>query len=196
MKIIIITGTPGCGKTTLSKKLKEVIDCVLISLNELVIEKNFIIEYEEKRETNIIDFEKLNSYILQYIEDAKTKIGCLIIEGHFADFLPNDLIDMVFILRCHPEILAKRLEKRNYKNKKIVENIQAEILGNCSNYIYQKKLSCPIFEIDVTGLSVDNLAKEIFNILEEKVNPNNYILGHIDWLNELFNEDRLSEFFD
>lgn len=102
---------------------------------------------------------------------------------------------MAFVLRCHPDILIKRLEKRDYKKEKIIENIQAEILGNCVNYIREKKMSCPIFEIDVSELSIENLIKIVLDILENKVDLNNYKLGNIDWLDEFFNEDRLNEFF-
>ena len=196
MKLIIITGSPGCGKTTLSKRLTNLLNCISISLNELVVSKKFIIDYEERRDTYIIDFDKLENYLFNYIEETKKKdIEYLIIEGHFADFLPNNLIDFVIILRCHPDVLLERLERRNYKREKILENIQAEILGNCSNYIVQKELSCPIFEFNTSEMDLEALIHLILRFLEGKEDLHKYFIGNIDWLNELFETDRLNEFF-
>ncbi|MBY8982576.1 MAG: AAA family ATPase, partial [Candidatus Lokiarchaeota archaeon] len=115
--------------------------------------------------------------------------------GHFADFLPNNLIDFVIILRCHPDVLLERLERRNYKREKILENIQAEILGNCSNYIVQKELSCPIFEFNTSEMDLEVLIQLILRFFEGKEDLHKYLIGNIDWLNELFETDRLNEFF-
>ena len=116
MKLLIITGTPGSGKTTISNKLNDLLNCKSISLNELVISKNFIINYDEERDTHTADFKILIPYVLSLIREIKKKNpDYLIIEGHFADIIPNNLIDIVFILKCHPDVLLKRLIKRNYK---------------------------------------------------------------------------------
>jgi len=60
--IIALTGTPGTGKTSVSKILQkkgfEVID-----LNKVASEKNFLIGRDKKRDSNIVDIKKLNLYI-------------------------------------------------------------------------------------------------------------------------------------
>ncbi len=197
MKIIIVTGTPGCGKTTISIELTNFIRSRVISLNDLVISKNFIIKYDNIRDTYITDFKKLIPYIENLINKIKSeKLEVLIIEGHFADIIPNNLIDIVIILRCHPDVLNNRLKRRAYSKEKIHENLQAEILGNCSNFIFEKKLICPIYEIDTSNMNLSDLTNLILNIIEKKEPIEKYKLGNIDWLNELFNKNRLDEFFD
>lgn len=197
MKIIVLSGTPGTGKTTVSKKISEIIDAEIISLNELVISKKLTLGYDKKRETYIVDFEKLSPYLLKKIEKLKKKsVNLLIIEGHFSDIVPNGIIDLAIILRCKPNILYKRLEKRGYKVNKIIENIQAEILGNCANFFIQKKINIPIFEIDTSFLDVENLSQIILELINNGKKLEKYVIGKIDWLEELSETNQLKKYFD
>ncbi len=196
MKIIIISGTPGTGKTSASRKISEMIDANSISLNELAISENFTLEYDKERDTNIVDFDKLIPYLAKHIDVLKKqKQKYLIIEGHFSDIIPNKFIDYSFVLRCDPQYLYNRLKERDYNKKKIIENIQAEILGNCANYLIQKQLKSPIYEIDTTHLTIDSVAIIIIDILVNNKNGEKFVIGKIDWLEKLASENRLSEYF-
>ena len=197
MKNIIISGTPGCGKTSVARKLSCLIEAEIISLNELAISDNFSFEFDKERDTYIVDFEIFLPFVLDKIKEIKNQnYKYLIIESHFSDIISNDYIDFAFILRCDPDELIKRLKEKNYDIKKIMENVQAEILGNCVNYFLQKKINSPLFEIDTTKLSAESVAKIIIGIIVEKKDVNNYYVGKVDWLEKLSQEDRLQEFFD
>jgi len=197
MKIIIISGTPGCGKTSVANKLSKFIDTKTISLNELAVSSDFSFDYDSERKTYIVDFQIFLPYIIKIIKKIKVNNPqFLIIESHFSDIIPNKYIDYVFILRCDPDELTKRLKKKNYDLNKITENVQSEILGNCVNYLVQKKIKSPIYEIDTTNLNIESVAKTINDIIFAKIDVENYYLGKIDWLEKLFQEDRLVGFFD
>ena len=197
MKNIIISGTPGSGKTSVAKEISYLINAKIISLNELAISDDFSFEYDNERKTYIVDFEIFLPYIIDRIEDIiQENPPYLIIESHFSDIIPEKFIDYVFILRCGPDELFKRLEKKKYDIKKINENIQAEILGNCANYFIQKRIKAPIFEVDTTNTNIEAVAKTIAEIVVENKNGENYKIGKVDWLQKLFEEDRLKEFFD
>ncbi len=197
MKNIIISGTPGCGKTSVAKELTNLLMAKMFSLNDLAISNNFSFEYDEERKTYLVDFEVFLPYVLKKIEEIKnTKLKYLIIEGHFSDIIPENYIDYAFILRCDPDVLYKRLEKKNYSQAKIIENIQAEILGNCANYFIQKQATFPLFEINTANLSINSIAKIILDIVLGNKDGNKYEIGKIDWLEKLFQENRLEEFFD
>jgi len=197
MKIIIISGTPGCGKTSVANKLSKFIDTKTISLNELAVSGDFSFDYDSERKTYIVDFQIFLPYVIKIIKKIKVNNPrFLIIESHFSDIIPNKYIDYVFILRCDPDELAKRLKKKNYDLNKITENVQSEILGNCVNYLVQKKIKSPIYEIDTTNLNIESVAKTINDIIFAKIDVENYYLGKIDWLEKLFQEDRLVGFFD
>ncbi|MFX1280638.1 MAG: adenylate kinase family protein [Promethearchaeota archaeon] len=197
MKTIIISGTPGCGKTSVAHELSNLILGKIISLNELAISENFSFDYDEDRKTVIVDFKIFLPNVLKKIKNLKKKNPHhIIIESHFSDVIPNKYIDYAFILRCNPDELINRLKKKNYNSKKIKENIQAEILGNCTNYFIEKNTKKPLFEIDTSNLSIEAVAKIIEEIINGKQEGKEYSIGKIDWLEKLYQEDRLKEFFD
>ena len=197
MKIIIISGTPGCGKTSVASEMSKLIESKIISLNEIAISGNFSFEYDQKRNTYIVDFEVFRPYILKTIKKLeKINPPFLILESHFSDIIPSNYMDFVFVLRCDPDELYNRLKNRKYSKEKIIENIQAEILGNCVNYFIQKNIQIPFFEIDTTGVSINAVANIIVDIVLGKNDGNEYNIGKIDWLGKLYQENRLNDFFD
>jgi adenylate kinase len=123
-------------------------------------------------------------------------VSYLLIESHFSDILPNRLIHYAIVLRCDPDELFKRLEKRGYKKEKIIENVQSEILGSCGNYFLNKRLKKPVLEVNTTGKSVENIAKIVVDLITERIDFNYYKIGKIDWLEKLNFENRLKEYFN
>jgi adenylate kinase len=199
MKIIILSGTPGTGKTSVSNKISKIINAKLLSLNEIAISEKFTVGYDEERDTYIINNKKLVRYIKNQIKEVKKEnYEFLIIESHFSDIIPNKLIDYAIVLRCDPDVLFDRLKTRGYKSKKINENIQAEILGECSNYLIHKKLKKPLLEIDTTNLNIDHVGNIIINIISRDEGIEEYKLGKIDWLDKLYHKDSLGKkyFYD
>ncbi len=194
MDLVIITGTPGTGKTIVSQKICQISNARSISLNDLVIEEDLIINYDNKRDTNVINKKKIINRVERLIKEQKNRdYDYLIIESHFSDLVPNLYIDYAVILRCHPDELIVRLRKKEYTDAKIMENVQSEILGNCMNYLIQKKLKNPLIEIDTTKLTVEQVAKKIIDTIQTK---NYEETKQVDWLEELFRENRLNDFFD
>jgi len=103
MKIIIISGTPGTGKTSVSKKLSEIANAKYISLNKLAVSEQLILKYDKKRDTQVVDLKMLIPHIINQIETyKKTNIDFLLIESHFSDFIPEKYIDCAIVLRCNP----------------------------------------------------------------------------------------------
>ncbi len=197
MQILIVSGTPGTGKTTISNNVKKYIDVKIISLNELAISENLIEKYDTKRETSVIDNKKIIGFLIELIKEyEKEDPEFLIIESHFSDIVPEQYIDFVIVLRCDPDELYSRLKRRGYKTEKIRENVQSEILGNCVNYFMNKPINTPILEIDTTRASIELITKTVINILTKKVDIKDFYAGKVDWLEKLFQEDRLQTFFD
>ena len=169
----------------------------MISLSKLAISNNLTIGYDLKRETSVIDAKKIILQVHKIIETCiNQNIEVIIIESHFSDIIPNYLIDYAIVLRCHPDELIRRLKDRNYKKEKILENVQAEILGTSMNYLIEKNLEKDIIEIDTTNLKIESIANLIIEIIQYNKNIEKFTQIRIDWLEELFQEDRLNDFFD
>jgi adenylate kinase len=177
--IIALTGTPGTGKTSVSKILIkkgfEVID-----FNKVACEKNFLIGRDEKRDSEIVDIEKFNDYI----KKNYNKKDIVFIEGHLSHLLKS--VEKVIVLRCHPNKLKKNLSKKGWKVEKIKENLEAEMLDIILCEAVELHPKKNIFEIDTTGMSINNIVTSIIEIIDNTFsNIKKYNIGNIDWSEEI-----------
>lgn len=124
MKVIIITGTPGTGKTTLAKILGKKLNFKIIDLNKIIEKNNLCEAYDQEKQCKIININKLNKAIIKTIKESKNN---LIIESHFSHKLPKKHVDLCIITRTNLKILNQRLKKRHYSKQKIRDNLDAEI---------------------------------------------------------------------
>ncbi|MDP6869493.1 MAG: AAA family ATPase [Candidatus Poseidoniaceae archaeon] len=109
-----VTGTPGCGKTTLVKSLK----FPIVGVNDLAIELDCV-SHIEGDETSVIDVEMMAKLFVQPID-------LTLYDGHLSHYLP---VDAIIVMRCNPSEIAKRLESRGYSEKKIRDNCEVELMG-------------------------------------------------------------------
>jgi len=166
---ISISGTPCTGKTEVSKLLSKKLNYKLTQINELAEKLNAFTGYDKKRECKILDMNKLEKEI------NKIK-GNVIIEGHTSHLFP---VDLVIILRCDPEILKKRLEKRYPSNPlKVQENLEAEILGVITSEAVMNNKK--VYEVDTSDKSVEESVDDVLKILGGKTEE--FKIGKIDWL--------------
>ncbi len=178
---ISLTGTPGTGKTSVSRILYKN-NVEILNLNKIIKKKEFKFEFDKNRKTKIVEIEKINEYIKENIKNHKL----LIIEGHLSHLL--SCIDKVILLRCHPKELKERLLKRRWNKKKIIENIESEILDIILCESVSIHSSKNIFEIDTTGKSIKTIAFSILNIINDNFNKKEiYKIGNIDWSEEILN---------
>lgn len=122
---IIITGTPGCGKsshaTSLVSQLKDPFKHFPVS--DIAKERKCIDSYDEVLDTSVVDEDKL----LDSLEPDLEKGGA-IIDWHCCEVFPERLIDLVVVLRTDNKKLYQRLVLRGYKDNKIQENLDCEIM--------------------------------------------------------------------
>ncbi|KAK6103206.1 Adenylate kinase isoenzyme 6 [Brugia pahangi] len=124
---LLITGTPGTGKTTLCETLSEKLGFDYINCGKEIVENNLYVEYDEEFGSYILDEDKF----LDHIEDRmNSESGGYIVDYHGSDFFPERWFDFVFVLRCNNTLLYDRLSARGYNKKKIEENIECEIFGS------------------------------------------------------------------
>ncbi|TFK41019.1 P-loop containing nucleoside triphosphate hydrolase protein [Crucibulum laeve] len=123
--VIVITGTPGTGKSTHAQLVVDESPIPLqhINVGEWVKEKRLYEEYDEEWQSYTVDEDKL----LDELEPLVTT-GGVILDWHTCEMFPERWADLVVVLRCDHSKLWDRLEKRGYPLKKIQENNEAEIM--------------------------------------------------------------------
>jgi len=179
---IALTGTPGTGKTELSKKLEEDGYHVL-HITEFIKKYNLPSERDDERDCEVVDMDALEEAVFEYQQQARKdfsqafhsenlsikdrhispkNLPVLLIESHLAHYL----CDLAVVLRTHPNVLKIRLDERGYAEKKIMENVLAEsidvVLCDCFDYCRR------VYEIDTSNIKLSETAeclKELIHAL-------------------------------
>jgi len=188
-RVILVTGTPGVGKTSISRLLASKLDAVYISLAELVKQERLISGVDKARETLIADTDKVSKRVKEIIKNSECDV---IVDGHYAvDVVPTKAVHMVFVLRRDPSELKSVMENRGFKERKLWENLAAEILDVC---LWDAVSACgseKVCEIDVSGKRIEEVVEDVLSVLEERKKCR---VGIVDWLGKLEGEGRLHEF--
>lgn len=170
--MILLTGTPGTGKTTVAKILGERLNKNVIHLNDMV-KGDVVIGVEDDSGTKIADLKRLSRVVKGLPEDS-------IIEGHLSHLL--DVTGLVIVFRTHPRVLESRLGERNYKQEKVKENLQAEALDVC--LVEAVDRFDEVYEVDTTDRTPEESAKAVEEVL--KGEKDKYRPGGIDYSEEYF----------
>ncbi|XP_003785934.1 adenylate kinase isoenzyme 6 [Otolemur garnettii] len=119
---ILLTGTPGVGKTTLGKELASRSGLKYINVGDLAKEGQLYDGYDEEYECPMLDEDR----VVDELDNQMTE-GGVIVDYHGCDFFPERWFHVVFVLRTNTSELYKRLETRGYNEKKLKDNIECEI---------------------------------------------------------------------
>ena len=188
-RVILITGTPGVGKTTVSSRLASRLDATHIDLSKLVEQEKLISGVDKDRGTLIADTKRVSERVQGIIKSCDRDV---IIDGHYAvDVLPSEGIHLVFVLRRDPEELKESMENHGFTERKLWENLAAEILDVCLWDAVRACGSEKLCEIDVSGKRIEEVMEEIVLVLEGKGKRG---VGIVDWLGKLEREGRLQDF--
>ncbi len=122
---IILTGTPGVGKTSHAAALAQATGLHHLDINAVVKQHNIGEASDDPSDpkVQIVDEDRLLDVIENDLED-----GGQIIDWHACDLFPPRQIDLVAVLRCDNKILYDRLKARGYEGKKLEENMDCEIM--------------------------------------------------------------------
>ena len=136
------------------------------SLNELAFEHEAV---ERGHEVSSTKLEK----ILR--TDMKTSS---LIYGHLLPYVaPKDLIERIAVLRCEPKVLKTRLLQRGYREEKVLQNVESELIGAISVDCFTRFGASRVSEFDTTTTSSIDMSESITRYFKDG--------GHcviIDWL--------------
>lgn len=127
---ILITGTPGVGKTSLALLLTDRLNelttnkqFTYINIGKLITDKKLYTEWNEEFDVPEFDEDLVDKELDPLIAEG----GC-ILDFHSSYFILEDWVKLIVLLRCDNTILYDRLNARGYSEKKIKENIECEIM--------------------------------------------------------------------
>jgi len=118
--VLVLTGNPGVGKHTVSRKLAEILGYEIIDVNKEAVK----VGMPKQNDSIDVDVEKTKKILKEKISEKS------LIVGHLAPFVVSkELISMAIVLRKNPYDLIQIYEKRNYSDSKKNDNLGSEILG-------------------------------------------------------------------
>jgi len=176
---IVLTGTPGTGKTSAAAQLAKLAGGPLVDLNVFARKNRLFLKEKGAFGENVVNVERMQKLLAAALKKEKN----FVVEGHLAcEFhIP---VDAVVVLRCDPRVLKKRLEERKYPVKKIRENMLAELLDYCLIKSEQNYGRGAVLQLDATrGLS----AKHVFEKAKARKGD------RVDWSKQLL-EPKQMEF--
>ncbi|BFU25900.1 adenylate kinase, putative [Entamoeba histolytica HM-1:IMSS-B] len=135
---ILVTGTPGTGKSLVCSMIAERTDMNYVNVGDVVKQYGFYEGRDEEMDTLILDEDKL----LDYLEEIQ-KNNNFLLEYHSSELFPERWFDLIVVLRTDNTVLYDRLVNKGYKPNKIENNIDCEIFQICYDEAmesYQHKL--------------------------------------------------------
>jgi len=176
-QVLLVTGTPGTGKTLVGTMLAEDLGCRHVSVSKLAHDIGVAKPDPSGRLTSILDQDGAKK-LANIIKDSR---GCIVLETVTPRLmleagLEEDTI-VIILLRAHPEELCRRLSqsRKTWPEEKILENCAAEAFNSIAEELLP--YSHDVIEIDTTRLQ----AKDILELLYYKLVE--WRTGiEIDWL--------------
>ena len=189
-QVILITGTPCVGKTTVARQLAAQLDATYVNLTELAKKENLIQEEDAERKTTIISENRMRIRLKQIISQSEKPN--VVVDGHYAAaVVPKTQVTRIFVLRRNPIELRQFMEKSGFSGAKLWENLASEILDVCLVEALREHEAERICELDITERTAEKVVAEIMEVLNGQKKCR---VGCIDWLGMLETQEVLDEY--
>ena len=176
---LALTGTPGTGKTAVAEVLTKK-GVLVLDLNMIVKDHDFIIEMDEGRDTAVADIDAVSRFLEKEFSDVED----LVLEGHWSHKLQ---VTGAVVLRCDPRLLVERLSSRKYAEAKVKENVEAELVDVILVEAIEGLGKDRVAEIDASNIDVEAVAEAVLEVLNGDFNR--YQVGSVDWSGQLMQKD-------
>ncbi len=170
MMLVAVTGTPGTGKSSSCEVLGHR-GYVVVDLDRVAREGQFIVGRDEARQTDEVDVDALR-------ENLRVPAKIAFLHSHYAHEMD---VDLAVVLRCSPRVLRRRLESRGWPSAKVQENVEAEAIDVITQQAVERLPL--VYEIDTTALTPSATADGILDLLRGKTAGHEP--GSVDWSQEV-----------
>jgi adenylate kinase len=189
-RVILVTGTPCVGKTSVSRLLASKLNAEYVNLTDLAIREGLISGKDKERDSIIVDENKMRKKLHELIDSSNKKD--IVIDGHYAvSVVPKNLVTYIFVLRRDPVELKKLMQSSGFTDRKLWENLASEILDVCLVDALNVHSEEKVCELDNSGKSVEEIVSEILTVLERHKKCG---VGLVDWLGKLETEGVLDDY--
>lgn len=150
---ILVTGTPGVGKTTISKKLSEMCGIEHIDITDYIKSNKVYESYDERLSSLVFDEDHVIDHLNKYIEDKDS----FIIDTHSPVVAIDITFDYIFHVKCDTSVLGDRLEARGYSQYKIEKNLESEIFNVIGEEI-EEYFDARVFDVNGSNTPIDGVS--------------------------------------
>jgi Predicted nucleotide kinase (related to CMP and AMP kinases) len=172
---LLVTGTPGVGKTTIATGLARIYGATIVGLDEIITP---VLKWDPKLQTYHVTNENEARKLIT--ERLKT-LNSYIIDTVAVNLIDASLIDWCVVLRLEPTQLMDRLTRRNWPHCKVVENVLAEIVGSSLVMAINTFGRDRVIEVDTTNKNVN----EVINYITNRIAYGRPAVGIVDWLDDV-----------
>eukprot|EP00559_Dactyliosolen_fragilissimus_P001808 CAMPEP_0184863778 /NCGR_PEP_ID=MMETSP0580-20130426/12406_1 /TAXON_ID=1118495 /ORGANISM="Dactyliosolen fragilissimus" /LENGTH=186 /DNA_ID=CAMNT_0027362293 /DNA_START=41 /DNA_END=598 /DNA_ORIENTATION=+ len=150
---ILITGTPGVGKTSTAKLIAEQLKMKHLYVGDIIAQNQFYEGFDEELNTHIVDEDKLLDLMEVMIRKANTEenVG-VVVDYHACELFPERWFDLVLVLRTNTDVLYDRLIARGYNDLKRNQNMECEIMQVVLEEARESYASEIVHEVDSNTL--------------------------------------------
>jgi len=186
--MIVITGTPGTGKTTISKAIAKSIHADYLSLTRSVTSNGLYSGIDRERSSKIVDIERTR----ESLRSLTSRGDLIIVDTHVADSIPRERTRNVIVLRCHPKVLESRLRKKDWGANKVRENVLAEMLDACYMIAITYYGAKKVYQLDTSSHTLKRCVALAKKILQQQASES----VTINWIATLKRERGLERFLE
>lgn len=157
---ILVTGTPGVGKTTLSGMLAEAHGIEHIDITKYIRANRIYESYDRRLDSLVFDEDTVARHLDEYVRSMHS----FIIDTHSPAVATGIMFDYVFHVVCDTSILADRLEARGYSKYKVEKNLECEIFDVIGEEV--EELDARVLRVNGSFAPVDSVDLDFEGVLK------------------------------